>query len=599
MGFAELNVSMQMRDTITKLVQTTVDRLRPEYRYATVVSTDSSTWKATITFIGETNPVIVNIGSVWPAVGARVRVEGSGTDKYIADVVGGKIGYPSIESGQHLDNYTKPGKYYVETAPGGVIQWPGRGIPSVQAADANNAAGSYLTPLTGLLEVSVTPAGRVVQVATLNNPAWGTDGLAAVTLKRLRSADGVTWGAWKSDRFTYSATSTAIQQQIAQYGVASRSNILRAERIDFRPPFGIECMDDQGIVWWNPVDRTFQTSPGWRDTGLFSPWVAYSTSPNPAPPGPPNYYNSNAVRTEAGIIVLRGLVRSGTVGSVMFTLPQGMRPSGQLSFLCPDTNGTGGSYIRVATNGNVYWDGSISGSNGWVSLDGVKFPAADVAPNSAWIPLVLGTAWENYNVVDISWPGAAYWVDKYGRVWYRGLVRTKVAGNPGGNSVMCTQPSGLAPNAQTHHAVLASGSGLYASVHILGTDIVWKPESPTNSTQWVSLCNLTTFPVATFPESSWVTMVITGGANYGGGFPGASLIRMPDGIIHCRGLVSGAFTSATMGLGDRHSGGQMIWATSSNSSLSRMNMSNGFGLGKQTGNTTWTTLDGIAYLVEG
>jgi microcystin-dependent protein len=89
MSFADFVLSIQMRDIITKLAAETVEKLRPKYRYAVVESWDTTTRKASVTYTGDSNPVLVNIGSIWPTfVGQVARIEGIGTDKFIADVFG-------------------------------------------------------------------------------------------------------------------------------------------------------------------------------------------------------------------------------------------------------------------------------------------------------------------------------------------------------------------------------------------------------------------------------------------------------------------------------------------------------------------------------
>lgn len=89
MGLADFAFSLQMRDTIQRLMRESIDTLRPRYRYAKVNSIDRTTRKCTVTFNGETDPVIVNMGSIQPkAVNQFVRIEGIGTDKYISDVIG-------------------------------------------------------------------------------------------------------------------------------------------------------------------------------------------------------------------------------------------------------------------------------------------------------------------------------------------------------------------------------------------------------------------------------------------------------------------------------------------------------------------------------
>lgn len=104
MGLPDFSFSLQMRDIIQRLMRESIDTLRPRYRYAKVVSFDRVARKCTIIFNGETNPVIVNMGSIQPAaVDQIVRVEGIGTDKFITDVIGDPYLY-SLATTQYVDD---------------------------------------------------------------------------------------------------------------------------------------------------------------------------------------------------------------------------------------------------------------------------------------------------------------------------------------------------------------------------------------------------------------------------------------------------------------------------------------------------------------
>lgn len=93
MSMEEFAFSLQMRDTLKRMIRVLVDAERPRYRYATVESVDYSTRKAAVVHNGETGSVQVNMGSIMPYVGQKVRVEGIGTDKFITDVYGKPYGY--------------------------------------------------------------------------------------------------------------------------------------------------------------------------------------------------------------------------------------------------------------------------------------------------------------------------------------------------------------------------------------------------------------------------------------------------------------------------------------------------------------------------
>lgn len=71
-----------------------------------------------------------------------------------------------------------------------------------------------------------------------------------------------------------------------------------------------------------------------------------------------------------GIVHLKGLVASGTIGAAIFTLPVGYRPAESRNYGTV-SNGLFG-YCGVLANGNVT---ANAGSNTWFSIDGISFPA--------------------------------------------------------------------------------------------------------------------------------------------------------------------------------------------------------------------------------
>lgn len=89
MQFGDFPFTLQLRDIVNRLTREAVDVLRPRYRYGTVESIDRPNRKAEVIYNGDSASVIVNMGSIQPKeVGQQVRIEGIGTDKYIADIMG-------------------------------------------------------------------------------------------------------------------------------------------------------------------------------------------------------------------------------------------------------------------------------------------------------------------------------------------------------------------------------------------------------------------------------------------------------------------------------------------------------------------------------
>lgn len=89
MGMEDYRFALEFKETLTRLVKEEVERQRPRYRMATVVSFDRVLRKCTVNFPGDTTNEVVNMGSIQPAsVGQVVRVAGMSGDRYIDDVLG-------------------------------------------------------------------------------------------------------------------------------------------------------------------------------------------------------------------------------------------------------------------------------------------------------------------------------------------------------------------------------------------------------------------------------------------------------------------------------------------------------------------------------
>lgn len=118
-----------------------------------------------------------------------------------------------------------------------------------------------------------------------------------------------------------------------------------------------------GDTAWREVGKTGQ--PAYE-----SGWVPYNTD------GTGDLYHGAGFRKDAaGIVHLRGLVKSGTINSPIFTLPVGYRPGtspgGNNHHLFPVLSAPGYGRLDLRPDGQVK---PLSPStNAWVSLDGLTF----------------------------------------------------------------------------------------------------------------------------------------------------------------------------------------------------------------------------------
>lgn len=83
-------------------------------------------------------------------------------------------------------------------------------------------------------------------------------------------------------------------------------------------------------------------------------WVQYSDV---------NYAGAEFRRVAGGLVVMRGLIMNGTIGTTAFTLPVGYRP--KINIILPAATNTGYGELRINADGTVV---PTSGGTGWFSI---------------------------------------------------------------------------------------------------------------------------------------------------------------------------------------------------------------------------------------
>lgn len=76
------------------------------------------------------------------------------------------------------------------------------------------------------------------------------------------------------------------------------------------------------------------------------------------------------MKDSLGFVHLKGLVKSGTIGQIIFILPTGYRPAGNTNYSVSSNSAFGS--VSITSSGNVTAD---VGNNAWVSLNGITFKA--------------------------------------------------------------------------------------------------------------------------------------------------------------------------------------------------------------------------------
>lgn len=136
------------------------------------------------------------------------------------------------------------------------------------------------------------------------------------------------------------------------------------------------------------------------NSALQNSWVAY---------GAP--YNTPGYRiTMDGLVYLTGVIKSGTTGSgtLLFTLPEGYRPSATKIFTLAKAGGAGVWEVEIASNGEAQV-GVRNADATWSSLDNVTFTAKG---KCAAIPAFSGPDWPLLYETGLSTKPVAVFVAK-------------------------------------------------------------------------------------------------------------------------------------------------------------------------------------------
>lgn len=273
-------------------------------------------------------------------------------------------------------------------------------------------------------------------------------------------------------------------------------------------------------------------SPVWTYVdNLQNGWENYGDASN-------TYSRAAWTVNAAGMVMLTGLVKNGTVNTLLFSLPSSLAPE---YFISPPI-GSGGRLARayVHQNGNVYIV-SAAVPTDYVSLSGISFLPKDRYPTYTG---TLGTwnQWTNYNTSTYGPP--RYAVDGAGRVHTTAMV-TGSSGTPGNNCSGCDYfqvPVELAP---TKSMILPA----YTNGNAFNTTLVNynQPGPPA-----VTAIESRAFGVATgwnniyarwypnTPSRTWYNLTMNGTwVNYGGTAYNTAqcTVSTVDGTVMIRGLI--------------------------------------------------------------
>ncbi len=118
--------ALTVRDSIRKFVGAEVERLRPRYRYAKVISFDVNTGLAEVQYPGEEGTVVLPVSGGMPSVnGQIVRIEGMRGDRFVAGVSGSQNGV-ALHNSETLkaEGVSAGTTYELEYKPKDQPHWP-------------------------------------------------------------------------------------------------------------------------------------------------------------------------------------------------------------------------------------------------------------------------------------------------------------------------------------------------------------------------------------------------------------------------------------------------------------------------------------------
>lgn len=325
------------------------------------------------------------------------------------------------------------------------------------------------------------------------------------------------------------------------------------------------------------------TIPLWVPLLLGNNWVYYS-----APYAVPAY-----TKTSAGTVFLKGLIKAGSIGGGIATLPAGYRPATNEDLLLQNDSNSAVGRLDITSSGLI---NESVGSNAWVSLDGISFIPSGGA---TFTNLTTVNGWANYGS---TWAPASYATDSLGRVQVRGLVRS---GTITDGTVIAALPSALG-TAQYSHVENDSNNGFGAVAFDINGNILAKGYSnayqglqwlffpgaaratgATCTTQW---CNLTLI-------NSWVY--------YSAPYTTAQYTRAADGIVMLKGLIRSGANGTDIATLPTGSGlcpkERLILTVDSNAALGRVDIIPGVStceISTQSVSSGWVSLDGIRWIGE-
>ena len=326
------------------------------------------------------------------------------------------------------------------------------------------------------------------------------------------------------------------------------------------------------------------TIPAWNECGLQGVWANYNET---------DYGKSSFTKTKEDVVVLRGLVKTGTGGSTICTLPVGYRPTHRLVFQTMTASASEtASRIDVFPTGEVYAD---TASSGWLTLSGIDFLSSTAAYTWTAGTFNAGQPGQPFGGTEFSPLRSA--IDTTGRVHVQGMIKSPTYSDP--TSVATLNPAGTQP---ALHTFLPANSGAGFNYTAIGPDrtinargintsawysiqALFYPSSFT--TGWISLFSPPMTPVSTWSEFSPT-------------FSKPEYRKSSDGIVKVKGMIKGGSNGTTVAIlppGYRPAK-TLVIASVAWGAPARIDVATDGRIIVTNGNSGWTSLDSVTFMAE-
>ncbi|WIC89442.1 minor tail protein [Microbacterium phage BAjuniper] len=260
-----------------------------------------------------------------------------------------------------------------------------------------------------------------------------------------------------------------------------------------------------------------------------------------------------ATRLPTGLVVLGGLLRgkaTPAAGNVIATIED---PAcwPELPVVLPVEYGDQPRGIIVYPNGEIRSEGPAIATQ-YLSLDGVAYWAAQSEATGNWTAVGAAGSGSSFNTgfghfQTGTYGPVSYYKDRYGFVWFRGLIAINAAVSAD-NTNMVILPASHRASSEQHYRSISWGQ--YGGIGARTTDgLNWKPGSIGSAGTYMSPSGAVITTTDALSLNLWWepnSSLLNSWSQYGNGFPWLTLTRRGDGLVKLRGMIAGGVQGAAI-----------------------------------------------------